>query len=112
MGLASLGLYLFTSISCHGLGFCLWAAVGRSWSNLLGKREYRLISFFKPCFRKLFDGGWRQMYCQSCQVCGVVEAELIILSKPQVYSSKAEEGFMLLVYQLGNGWDGKQKLVK
>lgn len=30
------------------------------------------------------------MYCQSFQVCGIKEAELIILSKSQVWNSMAE----------------------
>lgn len=54
------------------------------------------------------------MYCQSLQVCGTMEAELIIQSKPQVCSSKAE-GRVYASYlpaMVGNGWDAKQKLVK
>lgn len=52
------------------------------------------------------------MYCQSIQVCGIMEAELIILSKPQVCSRKAE-GRVYASHVPAGQWVGwEQKLVK
>lgn len=49
------------------------------------------------------------MYCQSFQVCGIMEAELIILSKPQVCSSKAEGKVYASLVPTGQwvGWEAE-----
>lgn len=46
MGLGALFLCLCTSISFRSLGLYLCGGIGKSWTNLLGKREYSLSFFF------------------------------------------------------------------
>lgn len=49
-----------TSITLYSLGLYLCGGIGKSWSNLLGKKNIVVCGFFyffKGHFPNLFDGG-------------------------------------------------------